>query len=793
LFGKFRHILPRQSPARLVLSGLLIFALVPGCAYYNYFYNAKKYYDQGERQQRERAAAAQSRRSVSSTPFDKCIESAGKMLLYYPGSRWEDDALLLIAKAYYQTGKYRSAVGKVDELEAKYPESVFLPEALLWKGASLFKLAQPDSARQILTLLFAAESADNIRAQAHYAVGDYHFGEKRWAPALEQFRLAAQVVGNDWLRGEAWIKSAECYMALRQFEAAVELYDEILLRKIPRRLRFEASLKRAVVIKEAGRPSEAFETLEKLLKDKAFVDDFPRVELEIGRCLIVIGLNEEARRRLERLVETEKRGELAAQAQFELGRLLWLGWRDYNAASIALREVKNAERSATVASVADSLLSEVETLTRFYQRLAFLDRQLSLLDSVRAGLCSITKSDTVFIDSLALKKDKPTDRKKPEVRARARDPIQRMVDEAQFADSSKDSAKVKVVEAARLDSAAITALDSLRRLQQIGARFSLAEYHLFVRRDLDSAKAYINQILPSLDSGEVWARSLATLAYIAQSQKDSAQADSILQLMLAKSQQSQWRDYARAKLCLPMGVTVSDSERLFAEAESTWTTGNAEMARQIYLLIAATADSTQPQGAQALLAAAYISRKEFGQDTLAKKLYSDVVTRFPNSPYAKLAAKRAGPRGADKGDRVKPPEKKIEPEEMLEDRLDLLAQDYPSEDFPAAGAEIFAPDSVDETPILITSPELLKNHLRNFYPFEAFSENARGEAEIEFVVTNQGKIQDIKVLYALPEDLGFERAAVDVVNVLQFNPGRKMGRSVSVRIKQKLVFPASNE
>ncbi len=376
-----------------------------GCAYFNYFYNAKKYFEQGERQQREQTTSYQSKRS-GSTPFDKCIESAGKMLLYYPGSKWEDDALLLIAKAYYNTGKYRSAVVKVDELEAKYPQSKFIQEARLWKGASLIKLAQPDSARQLLSQLFNESTKNDLRAQAYYILAEYYYSEKQWNSAIEYYRQASKIVTDNWLKGQAWIKLAECYMLQKQFDDAIEFYNEILAQKIPRRLRFEASIKRAVVIREAGHPKESIENLKKLLKEKAFADAFPIVELEIGRGLIAMGMKEEARQQLEHLAQTEKRGDIAAQVQFELGHLLWSGWRDYSAASLALKEVKNADRSSSVATAADSLLNEIETLTKYYQKLVFLERQIQIIDSARSGLRTITKNDTISIDTSAQKKDK---------------------------------------------------------------------------------------------------------------------------------------------------------------------------------------------------------------------------------------------------------------------------------------------------------------------------------------------------------------------------------------------------
>ncbi len=302
---------------------------------------------------------------------------------------------------------------------------------------------------------------------------------------------------------------------------------------------------------------------------------------------------------------------------------------------------------------------------------------------------------------------------------------------------------------------------------------------------MDSAKIYINQILSSTDSGEVWSRSMAALAYIEQMQGNLSQADTILYEILEKVKTPQWQDYVRKKLRLPVEITFEDNELLIAKAESLWVAGDAEAAQRIYLLVAANTDTTQILGAKALLAAAYISRKELGQDTLANKLYSELASRYPNTPQAKYASKRLGPGGIKKAERPTPIEpikesKEVQSEQSKFTKIDTLTKTE----------EIFTVDSVDEPPTLITSDETLKTYLRNYYPFEAFSENIQGEVEVEFVVNHQGKIRNINVLYAIPENLGFETAAIEVVKLLQYNPGYKNGRSVSVRIKERLIFPS---
>jgi len=764
-----------------------------GCAYYNYFYNARKHYREAENQQREAGSRQPARRVSGSSNYDKAIESAGKMLAYYPGSKWEDDALLLIAKAYYRTSKYRSAAGKIDELEAKYPLSELIPEGRLWKGMSLFKLAQPDSARQLLSELTASESSDLIAAQAHLAVGDYYYDDKRWDQALEEYELAAERAGDDeWLRGQAWVRSGECLGLARRHEDAVRFYDRVLARKIPRRLRFEASLQRGVALREAGQIDEAMQVFDDLLDDGAYFEDFPRIELEMARAEAITGRQDDAIARLARSVEGDKRGEVAADAQYELGRLLWQVRRDYGGAVAAFKAVKQAERTARSGPLADSLLAEVEALSKYWYHLRFIERQMTLIDSVQRGLRAMTSADTAFVDSLAPFKDKTPDRTSRASRSRTRDPLARMVEEAKARGDTLggDTTVSKIT--AEFDSTAVARIDSLRRASRLKTWLQLAEFHLFERNAADSAGYYLRLTLDQPLDTTMRARALATLAFVARSSGDTTAHDSLYSLILAEPPDPGWEARARKALGRAVEPVVSDMERIMVEAESLWTAGDPTAARHLYLLASASADSGDSRGARALLGAAYITKRVLGEDTLAAQLYGEVVTRFPGSAEARIAQRKYPGQRPTAAPRTPAPKQEMPaspaPEDEFYDRFEMSMPDPSIEE-----ERIYDAAMVDEPPVLTTLPEILRSHLSNYYPMEALAENVRGRVEVELVVSRTGDPRDVVVLMAEPEGRGFDRVAPEVMSLLQYRPGRHQGRPVAVRMKQVLEFPPLGE
>lgn len=773
-----------------------------GCAKYNYLYNADKNFAKAEKQRRD-APRDQRAKKANVTAYDKSVESCGRLLLFFPGSRWEPDALLLLTKAYYRNGKYRSCTGKVDELKAKYPDSPLLEEATLWKGLSLLKLAQPDSARSILSDVVTTTSNRELVGEAWFGLGDYLYGQRYWQQAYEMYQKASESGTTDlWLRNESWAQMGDCLTQLKQYNESVRLYNSILAAEVTRRLRFEATLQKSTALRLSGHSEDALQLVGSLLDEGAFVDDFPRVHLEAARCERALGRYQEARDRLQDAGDDEKRGETGAQIQFELGALIWDQWHDYLAATTALKAVKTTERTATVAPEADSLLAEVEALSGLWGQLSSLDRQLSLIDSSKSGLRPLMPSDTNWVDTTfggGRAKAATPPRKPPKGNnAPVSKALQKMVEDAMKADSAS-AVKAQQDSLAILDSlesvakAVVLPLDSSstisvaerRSASRDTVRFELAEYHLFERNALDSARIYLEAVVGSGVRGELEARTLAGLAYICRLSSDSTASDSIYRLILAKATAPEWKHRAEEQLRIAhIPPPRTQTQMLIDSAEVEWKDKNdPNAARMLYLLAAETADTSDTLAANALLASAYLSKSVIGEDSLAKNLYAQVKTRFPKSAAAKIAATRIAPKQAEKL-----PNRQV-PKPAGDDEEDRSIAEQRLAGRLATGSDsVYSPDRVDELPALTTPKSLVETYESNFYPPGALLQRLTGTAEVEMVITADGKPTELKVSSVNPKEKGFEDAAISVINLLQYRAGRYHGVPVNVRFKQSLTF-----
>lgn len=101
------------------------------CAYYNTFYNAQKSYEDALRSV---AANPDSPSSAEAENLRKAIEGAGKVLSFYPDSRWADDAQLLVGDALLLLGSRATTGSGRSSFE----------EAMRAYAAAMIMTADPD-------------------------------------------------------------------------------------------------------------------------------------------------------------------------------------------------------------------------------------------------------------------------------------------------------------------------------------------------------------------------------------------------------------------------------------------------------------------------------------------------------------------------------------------------------------------------------------------------------------------------------------------------------------------------
>ena len=120
---------PRRSGRPLIVLALAaLLASSAGCAYYNTFYLARKYYRLAEIEEQKNTTGKVA--PSASQNYDKVIKQCSKVLQRYGKSKWADDAMLLMGQAYYGQEQYSNARRWFSEVTSRFPDSELVPDAI---------------------------------------------------------------------------------------------------------------------------------------------------------------------------------------------------------------------------------------------------------------------------------------------------------------------------------------------------------------------------------------------------------------------------------------------------------------------------------------------------------------------------------------------------------------------------------------------------------------------------------------------------------------------------------------
>jgi hypothetical protein len=129
----------------LLLSTLaVLFLALPGCAYFNALYNAKRLYAEAER------AAGRGEISAAHANFGRSIEKAARSLERSPDGRWSDDALFLVGRAHFHRFENRETVAAMRRLITVTSDAELRAGGHAYRGAALVRLGDAAAGLQDL-------------------------------------------------------------------------------------------------------------------------------------------------------------------------------------------------------------------------------------------------------------------------------------------------------------------------------------------------------------------------------------------------------------------------------------------------------------------------------------------------------------------------------------------------------------------------------------------------------------------------------------------------------------------
>ena len=321
----------RLTPA---LIALLVACALPGCAYFNTFYSAKKNFEAAEIQRAQSTDDPEDRANAGQAGlYDKAIEGATKILVDYPKSKWVDDALLLIGRSMLAKGDYAGAQRKFQELGTNFPKSDLKADATFWSAVAADRDRRPEDALALYDSVLANYPKSKNYDTARYRRSGLFLTMKQAGKAVDDLKDLSGRKGE--MGYDAGLKLADALYAQRDYTGARAEYLRVAERAPTEQQRLEARLRAGDCEEASGDYAAASESYLRLLRDSRTDDGRARARLRYGNALALGGNVEQGLTELKNVVEDYPRTAYAAEALFRQGYLNEVVKDDLNAAATA--------------------------------------------------------------------------------------------------------------------------------------------------------------------------------------------------------------------------------------------------------------------------------------------------------------------------------------------------------------------------------------------------------------------------------------------------------------------------
>ena len=364
--GPFMQTPHAKPPGSWILGSILLVAFT-GCAYYNTFYLAKRYYREAQRAQE---------RSVNDLPspdaaqkYDATVRQCSKILVDYPKSKWVDDALYYMGAAMYGRGDYAGAIKKCGELRASQPKSPFVPDSKLIEALSLYRRKEYVEAETLFREVEVQYPSFKRKWELYYYGAECEVGLKKYPEALVWYDRAVKSASKKRERADALRHTGDALYASGKYESAQLMYAECLNAEEDGGRRLDLVMKRGDALEELRRYDDALAFYERW---KPFAVNEKRdgeLAIRMYGCMALLGRVNEALNGYRGLVAQVPHTPVAYEAQFRLGYVYESQLGDFESAGREYDKLKAEPGASEFQTEASRRSGSLATIKKYRQTL----------------------------------------------------------------------------------------------------------------------------------------------------------------------------------------------------------------------------------------------------------------------------------------------------------------------------------------------------------------------------------------------------------------------------------------
>mgnify|MGYP003921849897 FL=1 len=549
---------------------MVLLFVFSSCAYFNTFYNARQYFEQAEKQRLEKAGESIPPGAIDA--YGKVIDKSQYVIDKYPDSKLIKEALLLIGMSRFHRKEYRIAETVFKQYVETYADDV--DQAEYWLALCKWKLGKPQPALDVLQSMLETATDKNFISSIYLSKAEINLDIDNSKLALEYLVLAAETNKDRDERGQIYYRIAELAYNAEDYEQALSANTEVVKNSTSKKRKEEANLQIVRIHRLLGNWDTVKDLIKSMLLDETFKTIHGDLDLELVKLYQMDGLMEEAITRIESIKEDYKNSKTSAEAYYIHGEIALYDYWNLDDAKKYFEWVTREYRQSIYTSTANLRAKEITKYQESLEEITTLDDQI---------LLTIAVLDSLIDDSL------------------------------------------KSVREKELKNSRISIASHL---------YNLGELEAFHFKRQDSSMTHFQRIVDEFTETDYYPKSLFALYYINFSTGDTITAEIYSKRILDELPSSEYADYLRKALNLP--VDQGSVQAMLRQGELEWLI-NPTNALTHYRNIILT-DSQSETAARAAYFLAYNYDYTFYEPDSALKYYSWLHENHENSEQA-LASK----------------------------------------------------------------------------------------------------------------------------------------------------------
>ncbi|MDO5576214.1 MAG: tetratricopeptide repeat protein, partial [Fibrobacter sp.] len=232
-----------QNKPKTLFGLILLMAAVCGLlqcsAYFNTYYNADLAFREAYAVHKKILRQYPDSLIVSppddiSTKYERVIEKSIKVMdVYSKKTKWHDDALLLMGKAYFYKNMMLKAIGRLTQLQKEFPSSALIPESYVYLAKAYIETGELVKAEDIIHDILEKYPYLNKDQSLSLLLVDISLRREGRAQAIAILEKALKAAKNEETRLDLLLRIGVLYIELNQYDRAISI-----LRTAPRSKKF---------------------------------------------------------------------------------------------------------------------------------------------------------------------------------------------------------------------------------------------------------------------------------------------------------------------------------------------------------------------------------------------------------------------------------------------------------------------------------------------------------------------------------------------------------------------------